>query len=941
MKWNGVKILLAIMALSSFAFFGCSESNGTSGGDEDTQEANEGDEYIYYNLGTGSGDGNPAKIDIIFKAFHSMSRPDILVDFHSISMHIEGAFLANEESCDKAHGAWLAAESDNGDGAIVVPLLARETTYALRLFAPPQQDYCSIDFGNDPMISDENAQVIVFHAEGEDNLGRPVIIDSKLYGALPIVANEDSVFRFDEGESAQWLAMLDTSRIFDETMLAQAIEDEAGVVRFDSEHNEKLLQTLSYLIIAAFSMSEDANRNALLDEEEMQAHALIGYGSPWRAAGEEPADGDTDWDIEPQCAEMAIEPAGLEFSAVMAGNSHSMPFQITNTDEDETLEIGAFLIEREPNDAEVYTIENYNIQGEGFATDEVEFPILLSPGKSMTVQVEFSPLESVRYEQTLAIISNDCERPYFKLPMGGGEACASPALRFEPASFAFNQTSIGAFVDKTFTIENASSDDCPAPLEIEMLRLHDESNPDFELVNQENPNEAYDFPMTIAPGESMEVTLRYQPQLPGDDEAELLLVTNVAENDGVFEIPITGSCTIPTGLLTILPIPLDFSRTTVADGVCEAHVDCPLGQSCLASVESAEKHCYKVIEALIYNWSLMTQTVYEVTLASEEPAERFFFVDEQSNRVRSFQYSFGMGLEIPAGANDPGRFQLAYKPDTHGLHLATLTLSSSLVAMPFVEFPVSGFGVGENQCPEARVSLQPGGAEILAPIEDIPMETNLCFYGNISKDTDGRIVDYQWSMPSFPEGSEAYRFTPITEDEANICVDFDLGGDYELTLKVQDDDGCTSEPKRIFVHVNHSEGLAITLTFDGGGDIFLSENRLDVDLVLGCPSAEACEYESIQLEHGAERLLINRADDGMYAVQVRYIDDCQNYITQFWTEFCAGRLRPNEYRLDFTDPANGEAILPSVNDELWEAGDYDEFRLLRQNGEWAEIIRIR
>ncbi|MCB9520459.1 MAG: choice-of-anchor D domain-containing protein [Myxococcales bacterium] len=196
----------------------------------------------------------------------------------------------------------------------------------------------------------------------------------------------------------------------------------------------------------------------------------------------------------------------------------------------------------------------------------------------------------------------------------------------------------------------------------------------------------------------------------------------------------------------------------------------------------------------------------------------------------------GLPLELQPG--EDRAFLVKFSPTVdQQVESATLALDSNDPYFPTVTVDLHGLG-SNNVCPIARPLCTVRGSTA-PPVTDLfvlPLDTLSCT-GDSSRDEDGSIVDYIWSVDSAPDGST---HLPEPSNASNTQFFIDSAGRYTLNLTVVDDRGCASEPSPVTIVSRPDEDIHVELTWTTPGDLDESDTGFgagsDVDLHLLHPN---------------------------------------------------------------------------------------------------------
>jgi hypothetical protein len=166
----------------------------------------------------------------------------------------------------------------------------------------------------------------------------------------------------------------------------------------------------------------------------------------------------------------------------------------------------------------------------------VSFPLVVNPGSSLVLPIRFQPTATGLANGVITIISNDPASPAL-LPVSG--FAPSPRLALMIANSGnFGDTCVHAFTDKPLTLCNTG----PCTLTISAITSN---SPEFIAP------EVLSFPLTIAPGVSLQVPIRFEPTSIGPKTGSITAVSNdpIASSQSIAvsgfaphgKIAITGS----------------------------------------------------------------------------------------------------------------------------------------------------------------------------------------------------------------------------------------------------------------------------------------------------------------------------------------------------------------------------------------------------------------
>ncbi len=696
------------------------------------------------------------------------------------------------------------------------------------------------------------------------------------------------------------------------------------------------------------------------------------------AADGDGGDKDAPW-VPPDCPTMIIDPSELNFGAVQVGNSMTKSFNIKN-DSNLAIELRIDAIQYE--DISGFSEFEVNLD------PELEFPVYLVRNTGLPIEVTYRPANNGIDETNLTIVSNACDNIIYQLPMKSLYK-GDRFVGYSPDGIDFGDVELGAEPRyERVDVCNTGQDDGNKILSINEITLAGGFSRHFALEYLEGGDlniTAYD-PIMLNPGgdpddpvnsKCFSFNVRYMPQLPAhefDPHMDWIVISSDSDDisQRITEIRVQG--TASSSLLSVSPYPVNFRETYIntpenTETRCDVDADCPTNQECLAN-----NRCYKVMEVEVYNWTGMEQSVTFLGLEKREDVgdnncDEFKFVD--GNNDPQPLGSWYIPFAVQPGQSTPGSFRMAYRPLNNDHDQCSLQLGSSLPGMQWQYFTVMGKGRPPNKQPVARMALQSHATPIMMDIEGIAQNTRLCFYGNVSYDEDGTLEAFSWSMPGMPEGSEA-SFLYLDQDHINTCVKFDKGGEYQIQLKVQDDEGWWSDPRIVNVLVNANQGIWLKLKFQGGDDGIFCEDLTDVDLELTSPSGFKCSDENVNQFHTcyfpgstpgesdgsalmtrwsnaagyngtAEEMRVSNPANGRWIIGAWYQNDCDCWVDDLFQSFCFGDHGSNHITIEIWDPNDytlNLPLFPTLSTTLNERPDSYEWSILRVNGIWREPVPL-
>ncbi len=195
----------------------------------------------------------------------------------------------------------------------------------------------------------------------------------------------------------------------------------------------------------------------------------------------------------PQPGVLASNLSSLSFGSVQVGGTKARPTTLTNT--------GASLV----------TVSQANLSGVGFTLNGLYLPLQLDAGESFTFDVVFTPTAAVAANGSLALVS-DASNKLANIPLSGSGGAAG-ILNVGPSSLNFGNVTVGTTKNLTVTLSAANGS-----VTVSAASL---SSGEYTLAGP-------GFPLTLAAGQTVPLTLTFTPQSNGSASANLTLATNSA-----------------------------------------------------------------------------------------------------------------------------------------------------------------------------------------------------------------------------------------------------------------------------------------------------------------------------------------------------------------------------------------------------------------------------
>jgi len=403
-------------------------------------------------------------------------------------------------------------------------------------------------------------------------------------------------------------------------------------------------------------------------------------------------------------------------------------------------------------------------------------------------------------------------------------------LAVSDAEINLGEVVIGETASHTLTVGNTGLSD------LDITR--------FEVVDG-GSDYTLDIPeMIIEPGLSMDVELTLVPTTIGDMGRTLEIESDDPDTP-VLAVPIIAQA-------IDFPEPdIEVSDTTLDFGAVPAGSDAVLG-------------------------------MLEITNIGRAPLQ-VTSLDLTGSGAFTLSSSGGFSLEADGGAN---QVIVYYEPSVDTGDTTSLTISSDDPDEPTVTVDLIGNGGGASAYPEA---------DIVCPTIVYPPQT-VTFDGSASTDPSGQTIEYLWDLVDAPAGFENSLYeassgegsAPVT-DASSLFVD--LAGDYEVQLRVRNEDEVLSAPAVCRFSAVPENAIHVELVWDEAHadlDLHLAQEGYELYQTPGdvswCnvnpewgDSADSSDNPYLELDSqegpGPENILLPSPADGDYYVRVHYYTD--------------------------------------------------------------------
>ena len=505
--------------------------------------------------------------------------------------------------------------------------------------------------------------------------------------------------------------------------------------------------------------------------------SLLAVGAFTACGGEDSIGGDSQ-------ARLSTSPSGsVTFPTIAMGSQNKQTIQLENTGT-ETLQIRSLNINENDGDG----------RKEFRKGDQWFNSTTIPANETKTISIVYKPINQNAGQGQLVVDSNALNTENGKTRLSLEAPALKPQL-FSPQQLTFGRVPAGQSSWQLTEIRNAGQ----APLEIEDIILdHDNfrlTYPDPEAEEQTPENDLEQMPKsTLEPQESFQARVWFEPDSTDPETADMFVYSN-DPNKSEYKVDISGNS--------------DSACIKVSFG---DKVD--FGQSSIGQPTKKTgtiQNCSETKELQVSNIELTKDDggVFEIA---------------QDSLPGNLPNS---PLTIPTG--ERVNFVITFTPQANQSYSGELLINNSSPANSDLRLPVEGTGT-DNQCPKAEAAGSLGGGRPSTDITTVPLKT-VQLSANDSRDPDGSIQRYEWSLIQKPEGSTT-RLTPSNTAE-NPELYLDLQGTYKVELKVFDNQGQASCGDRAVVTIKAipQDDIHVQLIWDTPADPD-ETNRCGADLDL-------------------------------------------------------------------------------------------------------------
>ena len=204
---------------------------------------------------------------------------------------------------------------------------------------------------------------------------------------------------------------------------------------------------------------------------------------------------------------LQCQPRSYHFGRVQVGDSASSSFQLVNTG------------------TQVLQVLSVSESGAEFSIGNLQLPVNLNPGESLSLPVTFTPTVCGHVTGTVTITSNDPRSPQTAYLGGTGTSPDARELSVSPSALNFGNVAVGATASLTATLTASNGD--------VTISSDGTTNSEFAITG-------LTLPVTIPYGQSVQATIQFTPASAGTVTAQDQFISNAGDSPTGEQLTGTG-----------------------------------------------------------------------------------------------------------------------------------------------------------------------------------------------------------------------------------------------------------------------------------------------------------------------------------------------------------------------------------------------------------------
>ena len=233
----------------------------------------------------------------------------------------------------------------------------------------------------------------------------------------------------------------------------------------------------------------------------------------------------------PTPSQITISPASVSFGSIPAASTATHYVSVSNTG-------GSPL-----------SVSNVSVTGPSFAESGPVPPFTVAAGQSQTLAVNFAPLAAGTYTGTL-LIESDAANTIGPVALSGTATTVSTlSLSVTPSSLSFGSVVVGSSATQNVTLTNTGN----SAVTVSSANL---TGSGFSVGTPT-------LPVTIAAGQSQQVSIRFAPQTSGTTTGSVSFVSNATNSPTVVSLSGTGTAPATPPQISVSPGSISFGSVPV------------------------------------------------------------------------------------------------------------------------------------------------------------------------------------------------------------------------------------------------------------------------------------------------------------------------------------------------------------------------------------------
>lgn len=229
--------------------------------------------------------------------------------------------------------------------------------------------------------------------------------------------------------------------------------------------------------------------------------------------------------------QLSLSTATLGFGNVTEGSTSTIPLTLSST--------GTAAV----------TIQSITEDGAEFSVSPQTLPMTLSPGGSVTLQVQFAPTTSGGASGEITINSDSSTNATAVVALSGsGVATLVPQLAVSPSNLSFGNVTVGSSSSLDVTLSSTGTE----PVTVTAATI---SGSGFTVSGQ-------DFPLTLSPGQTATLNVQFEPSAAGNDRGTLTIQSN-SSTGAAATVHLFGAGVVSNAELTVSTTSLSFGSVTI------------------------------------------------------------------------------------------------------------------------------------------------------------------------------------------------------------------------------------------------------------------------------------------------------------------------------------------------------------------------------------------